>query len=337
MVGLKLVVLVFIAVLGFWIIFSTGTTANWTPFLPEGMSGVMKSVSSVFFAYIGFDAISTTAEECSNPQKDLPKGMIYSLLICTVVYVVTALVITGLVNYKEFKEVADPLAYVFDKINMHKIGFIISISAVIAATSVMLVFQIGQPRIWMSMSRDGLLPPRFSKLSPRFKTPAFATVITGFLVGIPVLFVDDKLMTDLTSIGTLFAFVLVCGGVLYLPKLNKKTGKFQIPYINGKFLVALAVALFMFLFRERLTSCLQNIQDENYQEVLFLVFVIAAILIAVLSFLRSYSLIPVLGVLCCLYLMIEIPPNSWKVFFGWMACGLTVYFLYGRRKSKLRS
>jgi amino acid transporter len=335
MVGLKLVVLVFIAVLGFWIIFSTGTTANWTPFLPEGMGGVMKSVSSVFFAYIGFDAISTTAEECSNPQKDLPKGMIYSLLICTVVYVVTALVITGLVNYKEFKEVADPLAYVFDKINMHKVGFVISISAVIAATSVMLVFQIGQPRIWMSMSRDGLLPPRFSKLSPRFKTPAFATIITGFLVGIPVLFVDDKLMTDLTSIGTLFAFVLVCGGVLYLPKLQKKTGKFQIPYINGKFLTALLVALFIFLFRTKLANCLRNIQGENYQEVLFLVFVGVAILIAVLSFLRNYSLIPVLGVLCCLYLMIEIPPNSWKVFFGWMGCGLTIYFLYGRRKSKL--
>ncbi|HMH32931.1 MAG TPA: amino acid permease, partial [Puia sp.] len=146
MVGLKIVVLIFIAIIGFWIIFSTGSTSNWSPFLPEGMGGVLQSVSSVFFAYIGFDAISTTAEECSNPQKDLPKGMIYSLLICTVIYIVTALVITGLVNYKEFNGVADPLAFVFDKINMHKIGFIISITAVIASTSVLLVFQIGQPR-----------------------------------------------------------------------------------------------------------------------------------------------------------------------------------------------
>ncbi|MBS1933364.1 MAG: amino acid permease, partial [Bacteroidetes bacterium] len=237
MVGLKIVVLIFIAVIGFWLIFSNGTTGNWKPFLPEGMSGVLQSVSSVFFAYIGFDAISTTAEECKDAQKDLPKGMIYSLLICTVIYVVTALVITGLVNYKEFNGIADPLAYVFDKINMHKVGFVISISAVIAATSVLLVFQIGQPRIWMSMSRDGLLPKPFSKVSKRFQTPGFATIVTGFLVGIPVLFVDDKLMTDLTSIGTLFAFVLVCGGVLYLPKMEKKPGKFQIPYVNGQFII----------------------------------------------------------------------------------------------------
>ena len=336
MVGLKLVVLVLIALVGFWVIFSTGTTANWSPFLPEGMGGVMQSVSSVFFAYIGFDAISTTAEECSNPQKDLPKGMIYSLIICTVIYIVTALVITGLVNYKEFNGVTDPLAYVFDKINMHKIGFIISISAVIASTSVLLVFQIGQPRIWMSMSRDGLLPKRFSKLSPRFRTPGFATIITGFLVGIPVLVVDDKLMTDLTSIGTLFAFVLVCGGVLYLPTLKKQAGKFQIPYINGKFIISILVALFIFLFRQRLSDSLRNISAEGYQEILFIIFVCVAIIIAILSFLRNYSVIPVLGVLFCLYLMIEIPPRSWMVFFGWMTLGLTIYFLYGYRKSKLK-
>ena len=334
MVGLKIVVLIFIALVGFWVIFSTGTTANWSPFLPEGMGGVMQSVSSVFFAYIGFDAISTTAEECSNPQKDLPKGMIYSLIICTIIYIVTALVITGLVNYKEFKDVTDPLAYVFDKINMHKIGFIISISAVIASTSVLLVFQIGQPRIWMSMSRDGLLPRRFSKLS-RFRTPGFATVMTGLLVGIPVLFVDDKLMTDLTSIGTLFAFVLVCGGVLYLPTLKKQAGKFQIPYINGKFIIALFVALFIFLFRQRLSDSLLHLSAEGYQEILFIVFVIAAIIIAIFSFLRNYSVIPVLGVLFCLYLMIEIPPKSWMVFFGWMTLGLTIYFIYGYRKSRL--
>ena len=235
MVALKLVVLAFIAVVGFWLIFSTDKTGNWTPFLPEGMKGVLQSVSAVFFAYIGFDAISTTAEECRNPQKDLPKGMIYSLVICTVIYIITALVITGLVNYKEFLNVADPLAYVFNKIHMQKIGFIISVAAVLASTSVLLVFQIGQPRIWMSMSRDGLMPPAFSRISKRFKTPGFATIVTGFLVGIPVLVVDDKLMTDLTSIGTLFAFVLVCSGVLYLPSLNQRIpGKFKLPYLNGK-------------------------------------------------------------------------------------------------------
>jgi basic amino acid/polyamine antiporter, APA family len=335
MVTLKLVVLLFIAVLGFWLIFSTGTTGNWKPFLPEGMSGVMQSVSSVFFAYIGFDAISTTAEECTNPQKDLPKGMMYSLLICTVIYVVTALVITGLVNYKEFEFVADPLAYVFDKINMHKIGFIISISAVVASTSVLLVFQIGQPRIWMSMSRDGLLPPAFGRISRRFKTPGFSTILSGLFVGIIVLVVDDKLMTDLTSIGTLFAFVLVCGGVLYLPRLDKVPGKFSIPYLNGKYIIPVCLATFMLFSGHRIIGALSNLNAESYQEILFLTFLVAAIYITFLTFIRNYSVIPVLGVLFCLYLMIEIPAKSWMVFFIWMGLGLSIYLLYGRRKSKL--
>ncbi len=335
MVTLKLVVLLFIAVLGFWLIFSTGTTGNWKPFLPEGMGGVMQSVSSVFFAYIGFDAISTTAEECTNPQKDLPKGMMYSLLICTVIYVVTALVITGLVNYKEFEFVADPLAYVFDKINMHKVGFLISISAVIASTSVLLVFQIGQPRIWMSMSRDGLLPPAFGRISPRFKTPGFSTVISGLFVGLTVLVVDDKLMTDLTSIGTLFAFVLVCGGVLYLPKLVSVPGKFSIPYLNGKYLIPILLAGFMLLVRHRIHDAFSNLSGESYQEILFILFLVSAVVISILTFIRNYSIIPVLGVLFCLYLMIEIPAKSWLVFFGWMGLGLSIYLLYGRRKSKL--
>ncbi|HLX90116.1 MAG TPA: amino acid permease [Puia sp.] len=335
MVILKIVVLSFIAIVGFWLIFSHGTTGNWRPFLPEGMGGVLQSVSAVFFAYIGFDAISTTAEECKNAQKDLPRGMIYSLLLCTIIYIITALVITGLVNYKEFNGVTDPLAYVFDKINMHKVGFIISISAVVAATSVLLVFQIGQPRIWMSMSRDGLLPRRFGKLSPKFKTPAFGTVITGMLVAFPVLIVDDKLMTDLTSIGTLFAFVLVCGGVLYLPKIEKKQGKFQIPYLNGRWIVPVLLLIFVFLFRDRLRDAFNNFSAEGYQEILFIVFTVIAIVISFLTFRRRYSLIPVLGALCCLYLMIEIPAKSWLVFFGWMGLGLTFYFLYGYRRSKL--
>jgi len=335
MVGLKLVVLCFIAVVGFYLIFSTGTTGNWKPFLPEGMSGVMQSVSSVFFAYIGFYAISTTAEECRMPQRDLPKGMMYSLIICTVIYVITALVITGLVNYKEFEFVADPLAYVFDKINMHKIGFIISISAVVASTSVMLVFQIGQPRIWMSMSRDGLLPKPFGRISPRFKTPGFSTIVTGLFVGIPVLVVDDRLMTDLTSIGTLFAFVLVCGGVLYLPKLIKVPGKFSIPYLNGKYIIPILLAVFVLTGRHRIGTAFSNLTGESYQEILFLLFIVAACIISILTFIRNYSVIPVLGVLCCLYLMIEIPAKSWMVFFIWMGLGLTIYLLYGRRKSKL--
>jgi amino acid transporter len=403
MVGLKIVVLIFIAIVGFWFIFSNGTTSNWTPFLPKGMTGVLKGVSSVFFAYIGFDAISTTAEECRDPQRDLPRGMINSLILCTVIYVVTTLVITGMVNYKQFEGKADPLAFVFDQINMHKIGFIISVSAVIAATSVLLVFQIGQPRIWMSMSRDGLLPKRFSSISPRYKTPGFATIMTGLLVGLPVLFVDDKLMTDLTSIGTLFAFVLVCGGVLYLPKLVKQPGKFSIPYINGKLIYPILVALIITLIAvfkpyrfddafhnlylkdravlqtELTLNDLTNIQsitpegtktisitkeqlndlsDAEFNDILrsistlsdkvFLkgilaivhnlpiyLFLVLIIFMGIFSFVKNFSLIPLLGVTCCAYLMIEIPAKSWMVFLGWMAFGLCIYFMYGYRKSRL--
>jgi amino acid transporter len=335
MVGLKVVVLILIALVGLWVIFSEGTTSNWTPFLPNGMTGVLQGVSAVFFAYIGFDAISTTAEECKNPQRDLPRGMIYSLIVCTVIYVVTTLVITGLVNYKEFQGVADPLAFVFDKINMQKFGTFISISAVIAATSVLLVFQIGQPRIWMSMSRDGLMPKSFGKIHPKYQTPWFATMATGVLVGIPVLFADDGLMTDLTSIGTLFAFVLVCGGVLMLPRIVKEPGKFNLPYINGRFIVPILTLVFMYFSRERIETSIANIGTESYQELLFLVFLLGAVVIAIFSAIRQYSLIPVLGMLCCLYLMIEIPAKSWAVFFIWMALGLVFYLLYGYRRSKL--
>ncbi len=335
MVGLKIVVLLLIAAVGLWIIFSEDTTENWTPFLPNGMTGVLKGVSAVFFAYIGFDAISTTAEECKNPQRDMPRGMIYSLVICTIIYVITTLVITGMVNYKEFEGVTDPLAFVFDKINMQKIGTFVSISAVIAATSVMLVFQIGQPRIWMSMSRDGLMPKSFSRIHSRFQTPWFATIVTGLVVGIPVLFADDKLMTDLTSIGTLFAFVLVCGGVLLLPRIANKPGKFNLPYINAKIIIPVLVIIATWFWRSRIADAVNNLGNEGYQEVLFLVFMVTSWLMAILSFVRNYSLIPVLGMLCCMYLMIEIPARSWMVFFIWMAIGLAFYFLYGFRKSKL--
>jgi basic amino acid/polyamine antiporter, APA family len=332
MVALKLIVLFVVFAVGVFFI----DTDNWTPFLPNGFGGVLKGVSAVFFAYIGFDAISTTAEECANPQRDLPRGMIYSLIICTLIYIITALVITGMVNYSEFQGVADPLAYVFDKINQPRVGYFISISAVVAATSVLLVFQIGQPRIWMSMSRDGLLPQRFSKIHPRFSTPSFATIMTGVLVALPSLVLDASLVTDLTSIGTLFAFVLVCGGVLVLPREDVSTKKsFRLPYINGQFIVPVLWVLFAYFSRERIGNAFSNFGHEQHQEYLFLIFFLLSLVFSAFSFLRKWSLIPVLGVLCCSYLMIEIPINSWFVFFGWMAVGLIIYLGYGYRKSKL--
>ncbi|MDE3212469.1 MAG: amino acid permease, partial [Bacteroidota bacterium] len=234
MVGLKLLVIFAVIAIGFFYV----TPANWSPFLPNGFGGMMKGVSAVFFAYIGFDAISTTAEECKNPQRDLPKGMIYSLIICTILYILIALVLTGMVSYKQL-QVGDPLAFVFKKVGLNELSYIISFSAVIATASVLLVFQMGQPRIWMSMSRDGLLPKVFSRIHPKFKTPSFSTVVTGFVVALPALFMNLTEVTDLTSIGTLFAFVLVCGGVLLLPEreAGETAPKFKIPYIDSRYIV----------------------------------------------------------------------------------------------------
>jgi len=252
-----------------------------------------------------------------------------------VIYCVTALVLTGMVNYSEFKGVSDPLAFVFERIDMPTFGFIVSISAVVAATSVLLVFQLGQPRIWMSMSRDGLLPPRFGHLHRRFRTPAFATIITGILVGIPALFAPSGVMTDLTSIGTLFAFALVSGGVLLLPK-DADTGRkrFKVPYVNGRYPVPLLVVAFLWFARERLLKAATHLTDDR-QALLLLCFVALAVVTAVYAFQRKWSLIPVIGMLSSAYLMIEIPARSWLVFFGWMAIGLLTYFLYGARHSKL--
>ncbi|HRP90427.1 MAG TPA: amino acid permease [Edaphocola sp.] len=332
MVIVKLAILAVVIVLGFFYI----NTDNYVPFLPNGFKGVLMGVSAVFYAYIGFDAISTTAEECENPQRDLPKGMIYTLIICTIIYVLTALVITGMVHYSKFQHVTDPLAFVFDYINQPIIGRIISFSAVIAATSVMLIFQIGQPRIWMSMSRDGLLPKKFAKIHPKFKTPSFATIITGILVAIPALFIDANIVTDLTSIGTLFAFILVCGGVLRLPPPSPEQ-KFKLPYFNSRYFLPIILGLFLYFTWDRFYFNYQHLYQLAFDEVLFVFFVLVATGFSALSIYKKYSLIPVLGLLCCLYLIIEIPVKSWIVFLFWMLFGLVVYFIFGYRHSKLNA
>lgn len=332
MVIFKIIVIIFVIVAGAFFV----DTNNWRPFMPNGFEGVLKGVSAVFYAYIGFDAISTTAEECKNPQRDMPRGMIYSLIICTVLYILIALVLTGIENYANFKNVTDPLAFVF-KERAPWIEKIVSVSAVVATTSVLLVFQIGQPRIWMSMSRDGLLPKKFQKVHPKFQTPSFATIVTGVIVGIGALFIESDLVTDLTSIGTLFAFVLVSGGVLLLPRLEKKPGRFTLPYINGKFIIPLLVAGFIYFSQNRINLAFENMGSENFEEVLFLLYILLAVIMAILTFLKNFSIIPVIGVLSCAYLLIEIPAISWKWFLVWMSIGLLIYFLYSRRHSKLNN
>jgi APA family basic amino acid/polyamine antiporter len=328
MVVLKIVIVIAVIAIGFFYV----TPANWHPFFPNGFGGVMKGVSGVFFAYIGFDAISTTAEECENPQRDLPRGMIYSLIICTVLYILISLVLTGMVNYKDL-EIGDPLAYVFNRVHLESLSYVISISAVIATASVLLIFQLGQPRIWMSMSRDGLLPKAFSRIHPKFHTPSFATIVTGFVVGIPALFVDINTVADLTSIGTLFAFVLVCGGVLLLPTEAAIPGRFKLPYVNSKYIVPVLVIAAGFFFRDGIMAWFSA--SDWYKNFPYFLFIGLSVALAIFSFVKNLSLIPVLGLLSCFYLMTELGYTNWLRFLIWLVIGLAIYFTYGYKNSML--
>jgi amino acid transporter len=331
MVMLKLAVIFFVIVLGAFYI----NPDNWSPFSPNGFSGIMKGVSAVFFAYIGFDAISTTAEECKDPQRDMPKGMIYSLIICTVLYVVLALVLTGMVKYSELGKSGDPLSMVFDAHGLKFISGIVAVSAIVATASVLLVFQLGQPRIWMSMSRDGLLPKIFSRIHPKYKTPSFSTILTGFVVAVPALFLNLNEVLSLTSIGTLFAFVLVCGGVLVLQnKKDRPESKFKVPYINGQFIFPLmliaAVILISVYFPTHFTTDIWT--KETWPMV---VFWLIALSVAIMSFIKKWSLLPILGMVSCFYLMAQETHTVWMRFLIWLVIGLCIYFTYGYQNSRL--
>ncbi|PKH69023.1 amino acid permease [Flavobacterium sp. ALD4] len=407
MVVVKLCIILLVIAVGVFYV----DTDNWTPFAPNGVSGVLKGVSAVFFAYIGFDAISTTAEECKDPQRDLPRGMMWAIIICTFLYIVVALVLTGMVNYSELN-VGDPLAFVFHKLDLKWMSGIVAVSAVIAMASVLLVFQMGQPRIWMSMSRDGLLPKRFSRIHPKYKTPSYATVVTGFVVSVPALFLNLTMVTDLCSIGTLFAFVLVCAGVLVLQ--NKKDiprGKFKTPYVNSKYVIPFMLAAglyYAFNYNNKATMDFltnetqvnnatdiitslnkeeskkvynylvsvgaQKITDESldlenllsqyqkddakyvavvaglpidnalkYESGLSLfkhkipmwIFLVVLIGLTFWSFSENLSLIPLLGLVSCLYMMAELSVWNWIYFTIWLLIGLTIYFGFSRNNSKL--
>jgi len=330
MVIIKLAIILLVIIVGA----SYVDIDNWTPFMPNQFSGVMAGVSGVFFAYIGFDAVSTLAEESKNPQRDLPRGMIYSLIICTVVFIILALVLTGMVSYTALN-VSDPLAEVFALKGIKWMLFIVSIAAVVAMTSVILVFQMGQPRIWMAMSRDGLLPKKFAEIHPKYKTPGFSTIITGLVVGIPIFFVTPKFVLDFTSIGTLFAFVLVCAGVLILPRNMdaKEKGKFKMPYVNSKYIVpSITIVSLLVIFYNHASLILNEDGSYNFP---MIVFYLVWITIAIFSYIKNFSLIPVLGLLSCCYLLTGMGWTNWIMFGVWLVIGLVVYFLYGYKKSKL--
>ncbi len=315
---------------------------NWTPFAPNGISGVLKSVAAVCFAYIGFDSISTTAEECKNPQRDIPKAMMWALLICTVLYVMVTLVLTGIVPSGDLAGIEDPLAFMFMKVNLPGVAGVVAASAVIALTSALLVYQMGQPRIWMTMSRDGLLPKAFSRIHPKYRTPSFSTIMTGFLVGIPALFANLEEVINLSSIGTLFAFVLVCGGVLILdldPE-NQKKSKFKIPYINAKYYVGLSLVLALYFSLPTLAAWQDWFEGiwsgaEKADHVIMTCFFLIWVVMAFFSVTHNLSLIPVLGLLVNLYLMTQMGAMNWERFLYWCLAGLLIYFGYSYRKSKL--
>jgi amino acid transporter len=332
MVLIKLAIILLVIIAGAFYV----SPGNWTPFMPNGFSGVMSGVSAVFFAYIGFDAISTTAEECKDPQRDLPKAMFYTLFICTALYIVLVLVLTGMTNYSKLN-VADPLAFVFQDQHSrvsNALSGIISVSAIIVIASVLLVYQLGQPRIWMSMSRDGLLPPIFARIHPKFKTPSFSTILTGLVVGIPALFLNLDVVIALTSIGTLFAFVLVCGGVLMLEaQPNRPESKFKVPYFNGKYIVPVVLLVALVVVYLKVPGYYQGLFKK--EGLPMLVFFIVAIIVAIYTFLRNFSLIPVLGLLSCFYLMSQESHTNWYRFLIWLVIGLVIYFTYGRWNSRL--
>jgi APA family basic amino acid/polyamine antiporter len=256
---------------------------NWSPFAPYGWSGIMTGAAVVFFAYIGFDAVSTTAEEAKNPSRDLPIGIIASLIICTLLYLIVAAILTGIVPVVQYKSDVQflnaPVGYALAVIHKDWAAGLVSAGAVAGITSVLLVMLMSQPRIFFSMSRDQLLPAGVSKVHPRFKTPYITTIITCVVVALVAGFVPIQILGEMTSIGTLFAFVIVSVAV---PVLRAKRPDARRPFkVPGG------------------------------------------------------PVIPVLGVLSCLYLMLSLSVMTWVRFLGWLDLGMLIYWFYGRTHSTL--
>ncbi len=218
--------------------------ANWHPFFPGGVSGVWTGASLIFFAYIGFDAVSTAAEECKNPGRDMPRGIIGSLIICTILYIAAALVLAGMIPYTRLQGVADPLAAALTYVHQDWAAGLLAFGAVVAMTAVLLVFQLGQPRILMAMSRDGLLSPWFSKIHPRYRTPHVTTILTGIFVAFWSAVANIEEIVQLTNIGTLFAFILVCIGILILRvREPERPRKFRVPWVPLTPLLGIAMCV----------------------------------------------------------------------------------------------
>lgn len=249
MVVIKLVVLAFFVVVGLFYV----QPENYKPFLPNGWHGVWAGAAIVFFAYIGFDAVSTAAEECRNPARDLPRGILGSLLISTLIYVAVAAVVTGMVPWRELAT-AEPLTVAMNRYNLAWAAGIVAVGSVAAHTAVLLVFQLGQPRIFYAMARDGLLPHAFARVHPKYRTPHVTTILTGVLVAAFAGFANIEEMVDLTNIGTLFAFALVSAGVVVLRITNPQALRpFRVPFSPWLPLLSVAACVGLALGLPRVT------------------------------------------------------------------------------------
>jgi APA family basic amino acid/polyamine antiporter len=290
-VAIKVSVLTAFIVVGGWIAithFGELSAKNWVPFIPEntgpghfGFDGIMRAASIVFFAYIGFEAVSTAGQEAKDPAKDMPFGIIGSLVVCTVIYMLVAAIMTLLVPYQSLN-VPDPVAVVVDNFGPQWgwLAKIIKVGAIIGLTSVVLVLMYGQTRIFYTMARDGLLPKMFARVHPKYKTPATNTVLVGLVTGIAAGFFDINVLGDMTSVGTLAAFAIVCLSVIYLRRAAPELPRgFKVPL---------------------------------------------------------YPVLPVLGILSCLYLITSVPWDVLKFFLWYMLGGVVLYFVYGMRHSNLQ-
>ncbi len=252
---------------------------NWHPFAPNGFRGISSAAALIFFAYIGFDAVSTAAEETRDPQRNMPIGMIGSLVVCTLIYIAVAVVLTGMLKW-DLLGTAEPLATAFSARGLNNIAGWISLGAIFATTSVLLVFQFGQPRIFFSMARDGLLPQWAARVHPKYRTPHVTTILTGVVVALFAGICNIDEVVELTNIGTLFAFILVAAGVLVLRRID--------PHRPRAFRVPLC------------------------------------------------PWVPLGAILCCGYLMVELPRVTWYRFIAWLLIGLVIFLSYGRWRSRIQ-
>jgi len=328
MVIIKIVILSFFVMIGAFFV----KPENWQPFAPNGFAGISSGAAIVFFAYIGFDAVSTVAEETKNPKRNIPIGIIASLIICSIFYIVVAAIFTGLIPYTELKaklatEQAEPLTmslrYAYQLLHPGKNFWVVPVvacGAIAAQTAVLLVMQMSLPRIFFSMGRDGLLPGLFYKVHPRFKTPYISTIIVGVIVALFSAFTSVSEMMDLTNIGTLTAFILVSVGIIVLRvKDPDRPRPFRVPggwlWAGGLWVLGSIAVLF--------------IPMSITAKIIFIA------IIGVLFGIFRNLIMPILGVVSCLYLVIYLPPTSWLRFAVWLYIGLVIYISYGALKSKL--